>query len=175
MTIKVLKPIVLVGMLGTGKSTVGKKLARKLHMKFYDSDQVIEEREGLSIVEIVDYRTEDYLRQQEEKIISEIIRYGPVVLSTGGGSFIHENVRNIIKDKAISIWLYTDLDIIHERVSRRNTRPDLHHGDKREILEQMVKERYPIYEQANLKVESGNSDTHHIVDTILFKLKEFLG
>lgn len=174
MTIIVQKPIVLVGMLGTGKSTVGKKLARKLHMQFYDSDQVIEEREGLSIVDIFDFRGEDYLRSQEEKIITEIMRYGPVVLSTGGGSFIHEEVRTLIKDKAISIWLYTDLDIIHERVSRRNTRPGLHNGDKREILEQMVEERYPIYEQADLKVESGNSGTHHIVDTILFKLKEFL-
>jgi len=171
MKVKIEKPIVLVGMIGTGKSTIGKKLARKLHMQFYDSDQVIEEREGLSIVDIYDFKGEQYFHQQEEKIIAEILRYGPIVLSTGGGSFINENVRKLIKDKAISVWLYTDLDIIHDRVSRRNTRPDLNNGNKKQILEQMVEERYPIYELADIKIESGNTDSHHIVDNILLKLK----
>jgi shikimate kinase len=167
------KPIVLVGMIGTGKSTVGKKLARKLHMQFYDSDQVIEEREGLSIIDIYEFRGESYFKQQEEKVISEIMRYGPVVLSTGGSSFTNQMVHDLVKEKAISIWLYADIDTIFERVSRRNTRPGLHGEDKREVIEDMMQRHHPYLEKADIKVESGNTDTFYIVDNIIAKLKTF--
>lgn len=173
MKIKVTKPIVLVGIMGSGKSTVGKKLARKLHMQFYDSDQIIEEREGLKVVDIHDYRGEAYFRTQEEKVIKEILRYGAIILSTGGGSFANEEVRNLIKEKAISIWLYSDIETIYERISRRNTRPGLNGENKREILENIINEQYPLLEQADIKINSGNADAHFIVDNILLKLKDY--
>ncbi|KIE04603.1 Shikimate kinase [Candidatus Jidaibacter acanthamoeba] len=173
MRIKVTKPIVLVGIMGSGKSTIGKKLAKKLHMQFYDSDQVIEEREGLKIVDIYDYRGEEYFKKQEESIIKEVLRYGTIILSTGGGSFANEEVRNLIKEKAISIWLYSDIDTIYERISRRNTRPGLNGENKLEVLESLIEQQYPLLEQADIKINSGNADAHYIVDNILVKLKEF--
>ena len=90
------KPVVLIGMMGSGKSTVGKKLARKLNLQFYDSDKVLEEREALSIVDIHDFMGERYFYQKEEEVIKEIIGYGVVILSTGGSSFMNENIRNYI-------------------------------------------------------------------------------
>jgi shikimate kinase len=171
MKTKITKPIVLIGMMGSGKSTIGKKLAKKLHMQFYDSDQVIEEREGLSVLDIYDFRGEEYFKLQEEKIIKEILRYGTIILSTGGGSFINNELRNLIKEKAISIWLHTDINTIVERISRRNTRPGLNGENKREVLEKLISDQYPLFEQADIKIESGNSDAHFIVDNIMLKLK----
>jgi shikimate kinase len=174
MEIRVTKPIVLIGIMGTGKSTIGKKLAKKLHLQFYDSDQVIEEREGLKVMDIHDFRGEDYFRQQEERVIKEILRYGTIILSTGGGSFVNDDIRQLIKEKAISIWLYSDIETIYERISRRNTRPGLNVDNKRKVLENLINEQYPLLEQADIKIDSGNADAHSIVDNILLKLKTFL-
>lgn len=169
------KPIVLVGMMGSGKSTIGKRLAYKLNLQFYDSDKLIEEREGLSIVDIFDYRGEEYFRKQEVNTIKEILNYGTVVLSTGGESFMHDEVRSAIKESATSIWLKTNIDILHERVSRRNTRPQFAGENKMELIERMVAESYPVYEQADIVVESKDMEAHFVVDTIMSKLKGYLG
>ncbi|RZI47603.1 shikimate kinase [Rickettsiales endosymbiont of Peranema trichophorum] len=169
--IKVNKPIVLIGMVGSGKSTIGKKLAQKLNKQFYDSDHVMEMREGLSVLDIHDYRGENYFRAKEEEVIKEILGYGEVVLSTGGNSFMNDSIRQLIKDHGVSVWLYSDIDTTYNRVSRRNTRPGLDTGDKLKIIEQMVLEYYPIYEEADIKVENRNSNVHYIVDDILLKLK----
>lgn len=171
MKIKVTKPIVLVGIIGSGKSTIGKKLAKKLYMQFYDSDQIIEEREGLKVVDIHDYRGSEYFQQQEEKVIQEILSYGNIVLSTGGNSFTNEQLRKIIKEKSISIWLHSDTDTIYERISRRNTRPGLNNSNKREVIENLIEQQYPLLEQANIKIKSGNTDAHFIVDSILLRLQ----
>jgi len=167
------KPIVLVGMMGSGKSTIGKRLAYKLNMQFYDSDKVIEEREGLSALDIFEFRGEEYFRQKEITTIKEILDYGNVVLSTGGGSFIIDEVRELIKQQAVSIWLKTNIETIHERVSRRNTRPLLSGDNKLEVIQKLSAERDPIYEQADIIVESSENEIHYVVDTILIKLKTF--
>jgi shikimate kinase len=172
--LKVDKPIVLVGMMGSGKSTVGRKLARKLGLPFYDSDKVIEDREGLSVVDIFDFRGEKYFRDKERQVIAEILSYGVVVLSTGGGSFIDEEIRKLIADKAISIWLSADLDTLYQRTARRNTRPELNQGNKLEILEDMIEERYPIYSQSNITVKTENTEAHYILDSILVRLRKYL-
>ncbi len=160
-------------MMGSGKSTVGKKLARKLNLQFYDSDKVLEDREALSIVDIHDFMGERYFYQKEEEVIKEIIGYGVVILSTGGSSFMNENIRNFIKEKTISIWLDSNLDTIYERVSRRNTRPELIASDnKKELLAKMLQEREPIFKQADIKIES-DLEAHHLVSTIIEKLDDF--
>ena len=167
------KPIVLIGMMGSGKSTVGRKLARKLNLQFYDSDKVLEEREGLSIVDIHDFMGEKYFLQKEEETIKEIIGYGVVVLSTGGSSFINENIRNFIKKNTISIWLDSKLETIYERVSRRNTRPELIASDnKKELLEKLLEERQPIFNQADIRVES-DLEAHHLVNNLIEKLENY--
>ncbi len=167
------KPIVLVGMMGSGKSTIGKRLANKLNIQFYDSDKIIEEREGLSVLDIYDYRGEEYFNNKEIEVITEILSYGPVVLSTGGSSFMLEKVRELVKNSSISIWLDTKIETIHERVSRRNTRPLLNVDNKLEVIQQLVDERTPTYQLADIKVESGDMDAHYVVDTLLLKLKSF--
>jgi shikimate kinase len=169
------KPIVLIGMMGTGKSTIGRKLAHKLNLKFYDSDRVIEEREGLSVVDIFDFRGEDYFRQKEQDVIAEIINYGPVVLSTGGSSFTQDNVRNLIKEKAISVWLAADLETLYPRIARRNTRPELNCDNKKEVLAQLIAEHTPYYEQADIKIDSNDEAAHIITDLIIMKLKGITG
>ncbi len=170
------KPIVFIGMMGSGKSTIGKRLARKLNLQFYDSDKVIEEREGLSIVDIYDFKGEEYFRNKEYDIVKEILGYGTVILSTGGSTFLNDELRGIIKEKAISIWLYADIDILYSRVIRRNTRPELNSyaGDKKEILQKLMDERYPIYSQADITVESKDFDVHYIVDTVMARLRKYV-
>jgi shikimate kinase len=165
------KPIVLVGMMGSGKSTVGKRLAYKLNLQFYDSDKIIEEREGLSITDIYEYKGEAYFKKQEIDVIKEVLNYGTVILSTGGGSFLIEEIRQVIKDHAISIWLRTNIDTIYERVSRRNTRPLLNTANKMETIQNMITDATPIYEQADMIVDSNNFGAHFVVDTIIQKLK----
>ncbi|MDJ1257585.1 MAG: AAA family ATPase [Candidatus Midichloria sp.] len=166
------KPIVLTGIMGSGKSTVGKKLAKRLNLQFYDSDKVIEEREGLSIVDVHDFKGAEYFQKQEKKVITEILGYGQLVLSTGGGSFANPEVRELIKSKAITIWLSANLDILYDRVSRRNTRPELNSGDKKAILQKMIDDSKDLAAQADMIVESIEQDSHYIVDIIISRLKK---
>lgn len=168
------KPIVLVGMMGSGKSTIGKKLAYKLNLQFYDSDKMIEEREGLSVIDIYDFRGEDYFKTKETDVIKEVLGYGTVILSTGGESFLNDDIHEMIKSQSISIWLKTDISTLHERVSRRNTRPQFSGSNKMEVIEQMVEECYPVFEKADITIESKDMEAHFVVDTILSKLKGFI-
>jgi shikimate kinase len=174
MRISVNKPIVLVGMMGSGKSTIGKRLAYKLNLQFYDSDKIIEEREGLSLMDIYDFRGEEYFKEQEVKVISEILDYGVVVLSTGGESFLHDAVREKVKQKAVSVWLKTDVSILHERVSKRNNRPQLMGDNKLEMIEEMVEKSYPVFSEADVIVESKDMEAHFVVDTILSRIKALM-
>lgn len=166
------KPIILAGIMGSGKSTVGKKLARRLNLQFYDSDKVIEDRHGLSVVDIYDFKGPDYFQQQETKVITEILGYGQLVLSTGGGSFANQELRSLMKSSAITIWLSASIDVLYERVNRRNTRPELNHGDKKAILQKMIDDSKDLAEQADIIVESLENDSHYIVDVIISRLKK---
>ena len=162
-------------MMGTGKSTIGKMLARKLRLKFYDSDQVLENREGISIAEIHEFRGKSYFQRREEEVIKEILSYGIVVLSTGAGSFINKEIHEFIKLHAISVWLDAGMEVLYQRVSKRDTRPELMvQGDKRDILEKLVKERVPVFNKADIRVNS-ELEIYHIVANIIKSLEKVAG
>lgn len=161
-------------MMGSGKSTIGKRLAYKLNLQFYDTDSLIEEREGLSVIDIHDYRGEEYFRNKEYEVLEEVLKYGVTVISTGGDSFMSDSVRNLIKERATSIWLKTDSKTILERVSRRNTRPNLSPDISIKEIEELLLAREPLYNGADIVIESSDLDAHHVLDTILVKLKNHL-
>jgi shikimate kinase len=165
------KPIVLVGLMGSGKSTIGYRLAKKLRTAFVDTDILVEERVGCSISEMFKYAGESFFNRKEEEILQEVINDKPCVISTGGGTFAAENNRELILEKAISVWLKADYNIILERVSRRNTRPTLETGDKAETIRQLIDERYPIYAMADIHINSDEGPHMLIVDGLIQKLK----
>jgi shikimate kinase len=164
------KPIVLVGMMGAGKSTVGTRLAKKLRVTFYDTDNLVQEMAGCSIDEIFKYAGEEFFRDKERQVVDELLNLTNCVISTGGGAFIDDVNRKLIKEKSVSIWLRADYNTILERVSRRNTRPTLKTGNKADLVEQLIKERYPLYEEADLCVNSGDGPHMLIVDDIIAKI-----
>ncbi len=172
--ISINKPIVLVGMMGAGKSTVGTRLAKKLRVSFYDTDNLVQEMSGCSIDDIFKYAGEDFFRNKERQVVEELLNLTNCVISTGGGAFIDDVNRKLIKEKSISIWLRADYDIILERVSRRNTRPTLKTGNKADLVDQLIKERYPIYEAADLCVNSGDGPHMLIVDDIIQKIVNYI-
>jgi len=168
------RPVVLVGLMGAGKSTVGRRLARVLDLEFRDSDHEIVEAAGCSIADIFEFYGEASFRDIERKIIGNLLSGNPLILATGGGAFMQPDVRALIQEKSISIWLRAELDVLIDRVSRKNTRPLLEKGDKREIMEKLMQERNPVYEKAHLVVDSGNGPHELVVDTIVDKLEAYL-
>lgn len=171
-TISFDRPIVLVGMMGAGKSTVGTRLARKLKVAFYDTDHLVQEMSGCSIDDIFKYAGESFFRAKERQVIDELLNLNNCIISTGEGAFIDQINRDLIKEKAISVWLKADFNTILERVSRRNTRPTLKNANKADLVEQLIKDRYHIYEQADLCVNSGEGPHMIIVDDIIQKITD---
>jgi shikimate kinase len=168
------KPIVLVGMMGAGKSTVGTRLAKKLRVSFYDTDNLVQDMAGCSMDDIFKYAGEEFFRAKERQVIEELLNLTNCVISTGDGVFIDPVNRKLIKDKAISIWLRADYDTIFERVSRRNTRPTLRTDNREELVNQLIKDRYPLYEKADIAVNSGEGPHMIIVDDIIQKISQLV-
>lgn len=148
------RPLVLVGLMGCGKSSVGKRLAIKLGLPFVDADEEIEKVAAKSISEIFADHGEDYFRNGERKVIARLLDSGPQVLATGGGAFINPETRAKIKNQAISIWLKAELPVLLRRVMKRDTRPLLKTGDPETVMSALMAARYPIYAEADLTVES---------------------
>jgi shikimate kinase len=146
--------IVLVGMMGAGKSTVGRRLAARLKLPFVDADNEIETAAGMSIPEIFDAHGEAHFRDGEARVIARLLEGGPGVLATGGGSFMREETRRRIRDKAISIWLKADADVIMRRVRRRADRPLLQTADPTGTVTRLLIEREPVYQSADLTIWS---------------------
>jgi shikimate kinase len=151
--------LVLIGMMGAGKTSVGRRLAEKLGMKFIDADHEIESAAGKSIPEIFADHGEAYFREGERRVISRLLETSQQVLATGGGAFMNEETRQQVKAKALSVWLKADVDLLLRRVSKRNNRPLLAQGDPRSILENLIRLREPIYAEADITVTSR--DAHH--------------
>lgn len=154
------RPIVLVGMMGVGKSSVGKRLAALLHVPFVDADEAIEQAAQMTIPEIFETYGEAYFRDGERRVIQRLIAESgagrPMVIATGGGAFVNAETRALILDKAIAVWLDSDVDTLLQRVGRKDNRPLLRTGNPREILTRLREERAPAYAEAPIHVVSSN-------------------
>ena len=161
------KLLVLVGLMGAGKSAIGRRIAARLNMKFLDADTEIELAAGQSISDIFAEHGEAHFRDREEKIIERLLVDGPVILATGGGAFMSEVTRANIKTNGLSVWLRADLDVLMERVGRRDHRPLLKTEDPRAVMQNLIDQRYPIYAQSDIIVESRDVAHEVIVHEIL--------
>lgn len=166
------KPLVLVGLMGAGKTTIGKRLASSLNIDFIDSDHEITEAAGCSISDIFEIYGESLFRDLEKRVLIRLLSNLPCVIATGGGAFMNSEIRAAIKEKTTSIWLRADLPVLVERVSRRDTRPLLKMGNKGEILGKLMEERYPVYQEADIVINSNNGSHEIIVGEILKALEK---
>jgi shikimate kinase len=167
------RPIVMVGMMGAGKSAIGRRLAQRLGVPFVDADAEIERAAGCTIEEIFEKHGEAAFRDGERRVIARLLD-GPVgVLATGGGAFMDPETRARIRSRAITVWLKVDLDTLVERVSRRGHRPLLKNGDPRKILTQLMAVRAPIYAEADITVETGDAPTAATVERVIEALAAF--
>ena len=161
------KTIALVGLMGVGKSSIGRRLANALSMPFRDADAEVEAAAGRTIPEIFEQYGEQAFREGERRVIARLLEEPAHVLATGGGAFIDERTRDLIQSRAISVWLQADLEVLARRVGRRDTRPLLTGKDPLEVLSDLAAARNPIYAQAHLSVETGDSAHQVAVDAII--------
>ena len=169
------RSIVLIGMMGAGKSSIGRRLAARLGIPFVDADAEIEAAAGMSIEEIFDHYGEASFRSGETRVIARLLEAGPQVVATGGGAFMNLETRGIIRRNAISVWLKADFDVLFRRVKRRNDRPLLKTADPAETLRKLMAERDPVYAQADACVHSREVPHETIVEEILTALAARLG
>jgi shikimate kinase len=165
------RSIVLVGLMGCGKSSVGRRLASRLGLGFVDADEEIERVAAKSIVEIFADHGEAYFRDGERRVIARLLSSGPQVLATGGGAFINPDTRAKIRERGVSIWLRAELHVLMRRVSKRDTRPLLKSGDPEATMRDLMNNRYPIYAEADITVESRDVPHDVIVNEIIAALK----
>jgi shikimate kinase len=164
------RTIVLVGLMGAGKSKIGRRLAARLGLPFFDSDQEIEAAAGETIEEIFANRGERTFRDGERRVIARLLTQPVHVLATGGGAFMDAATRAAIRRRGVSLWLRADLDVLVQRVSRRTDRPLLNAGDPREILAQLIERRHPVYGEADLVVDSGDGSAEATVNRAIAAL-----
>ena len=169
------RSIVLVGMMGSGKSSIGRRVAGRLGIPFVDADIEIEKAAGMTITDIFALRGEAEFRSGEARVILRLLEGGPQVLSTGGGAFMNPDTRAAIAAKGISIWLHAELDVLMKRVRRRQDRPLLKTNDPAATLRKLIEERYPTYALADLTIESRDVPHDRIVDEIIGALAARLG
>jgi shikimate kinase/3-dehydroquinate synthase len=168
------RSIVLVGLMGCGKSSVGKRLAAKLGLPFIDADEEIEKVAAKTISEIFADQGEDFFRDRERKVIRRLLGNGPQVLATGGGAYMHAETRQSIRDMGISIWLKAELAVLMRRVGKRDTRPLLKTGNPEATMRKLIDARYPVYAEAEITVESRDEPHDTIVTEITNRLAEVL-
>lgn len=169
------KTLVLIGLMGAGKTSIGKRLAGRLGLPFVDADQEIERAAGCTIQEIFDRFGEAGFRDGERRVIARLLEQPVQVLSTGGGAFMDEGTRTVIRERGISIWLRADLDLLVQRTARRDHRPLLRKGDPRTVLAGLMEARYPVYAQADLTVDSDDCPPDTTTDRVITTLRHWLG
>jgi len=165
------RSVVLVGMMGAGKSTIGRRLAARLRLPFLDADIEIEAAAAMSIPEIFETHGEPHFRDGEARVIARLLDNGPAVIATGGGAFMREETRRRIQDKAVSIWLKADVDVIMKRVKRRADRPLLQTEDPTATVSRLLEAREPVYQSADLTIASRDVPHDRIVDECIDALR----
>jgi shikimate kinase len=168
------RPIVLVGLMGVGKSTVGRRLAKRLGLPFVDSDAAIEDASGFPAAEVFERYGESDFRDGERRLVARLVEGEVRVIATGGGAYVDARTRQLLNKRAITIWLDAPVDILAERTSRRDTRAQLRNGDPKAVLERLSEERRASYEEAHIHVKSGAGAHAEVVDTIIRELENFL-
>lgn len=174
-SLKLSKTIVLVGLMGAGKTCIGTQLAAKLGLPFVDADTEIELAAGCSVADIFELYGESAFREGERRVIARLLNDPVHVLATGGGAFLDADTRQEIRARAISVWLRADLNLLVSRTGRRGSRPLLGNGDRREILEKLITERHPIYAEADLVIDSARESPAKTVDRLIGALESFCG
>ncbi len=164
------RTVALVGLMGVGKTSVGRRLATALGLAFRDADHEIEQAAGRSVSDIFAERGEAEFRAGERRVIARLLEEPPHILATGGGAFVQPDTRAMIQVRAISVWLKTDLEVLARRVARKNNRPLLIGRDPLEVLTIHARERYPFYGEAHLTIESGDGSHGATVDAVLAAL-----
>ncbi|MEM6413282.1 MAG: shikimate kinase [Pseudomonadota bacterium] len=166
------KPIVLIGMMGVGKTTVGRRLAPRLNLPFFDADEEIEKAAGMSVSELFASHGEASFRKGEAKVIKRLLDGAPIVLATGGGALTNAQTRSLIQERAVSIWLQADVDVIMKRVSRRPTRPLLNTENPRATVEKLLKDRELYYQAATITIDSQAGPHTTTVSAIINALRD---
>lgn len=168
------RSLVLVGIMGCGKSTVGRRLASRLDIPFVDADQEIERAANMTVAEIFSTHGEAEFRRGEERVIARLLKEGPQVLATGGGAFMNEATRREVADNGLSVWLKADFDTVMERVRKKSTRPLLQNPDPEATMKALMDKRYPVYATADLTVQSRDVPHEVVVEDIVEALKSRL-
>ncbi|WP_299438446.1 shikimate kinase [uncultured Rhodospira sp.] len=164
------RPVALVGLMGAGKSCVGRRLAAALGRSFIDADDEIVKAAGLSVSDIFSLYGEAAFRDVERKVMARVLTGPPCVLATGGGAFMDAETRALIRDRAVSVWLRADLEILVARTAGRTHRPLLNTGNPRDTLKRLMEERYPVYGEADLVVDTGADSADHTTARVLAAL-----
>jgi shikimate kinase len=168
-----LLPIVLVGLMGAGKTSIGRRLAEKMDLPFVDADVEIEKAAGKSIPDIFTDHGEAHFRDGERRVIARLLENGKQVLATGGGAFMNEDTRAAIKAHSVSVWLKADLEVLLKRVAKRGGRPLLENRDPAEVLQNLIDQRYPVYAEADITVESLDVQHNQMVSAVLDALAQW--
>lgn len=176
MTKKIDKIILLVGLMGSGKTSVGKRLAKKLNLPFVDGDQEIEKAAGLSLVDVLKCFGEEEYRAGEKRVMKRLLQGSPCVLASGGGSFVADQTRALAKLHAITIWLKADIDVLYNRTAGRKHRPFLEGDDShlKNKLEKYISEEYPYYSEADIIVETKEEQVDNTVQRVIDAINKFL-
>ncbi len=168
------RSLVLVGLMGAGKSAIGRRLAARVGLPFADADREIERAAGLTIEDIFETYGEAAFRDVERRVIARLLREDLQVVSTGGGAFMDLDTRQIIAERGISLWLRADLDLLVARTGRRDNRPLLKQGNRRDILARLIDQRYPVYARADITIDSQDGPLEGTVEIALSAVTEFL-
>jgi len=171
---KLSRSIVIVGLMGAGKSCIGKRLASRIGLPFADADAEIEKAAGCSIEEIFERHGEAAFRDGEHRVIRRLLSEEPKVLSTGGGAYMNPMTRADIRAHGVSVWLRADLDLLLKRTGRRNNRPLLKRGDPRQILARLIAERYPVYAEADITVDNVDGPPEVTVENVRQRVEAYL-
>jgi shikimate kinase len=161
------RPVVMIGLMGAGKTKMGGLLAQSLGVPFVDADQEIESAAGMSIADIFANHGESAFRDLERKILARLLSEDVKVIATGGGAVMNEQTAALVWEKSLSVWIKADLDVLVERTSRNNKRPLLKNGDPREILQNLMTARYPVYQQADVNIETNSADVELTLKNLL--------